>query len=377
MDASQSFLLQAKIKHYIAKIVSLVLLVNGLRKLGISFYEVFHYSQAVQSSTAIAYSQFQEILKVFLVETIESVVETIYGFILFFLGSHKLKILHIVVGIAIILLPWIINEKVLKEAESKIPKVQIVSQVLAQTTSSTQALSDYQFQLQAYRTAHSQYERKKNLYNSFQTLTAKTESLIATKDLLIKRDESLRTYLFALRIYVNETPKLSPEITTATTTDLVKYESILRAHEQKVPRITAVNELNQVSKEVETQYPKMQEVAFRSLYATLKGRQTAYASELITANQQLQTLVEKAADGQINKPQINQWIKDSFQVLDQNQISYTQAEELLAKIKAQDSSLSGNQRNFAKIITVLQTTQNNLLKVTAYLKETLELIKYD
>ncbi len=373
----ESLLLKTKIKHYLAKIISLMLLGSGLYKLGTSLWEIFSLTTTIQAGITIPHQEFQEFLKKFLVESIEAVVETVYGMMLFFTHAHKLKILHILIGVLVAALPWLLNERILNEAESKIPQVHLAPIVLAQATSPDQALNDYQFQLQKYREAHQEYIRAKNLYLSFQTLNAKAEAITKTKTLLIHRAETLRSYFFALRVEVLDSAGTPESNRRTLANELSAQEKFLTEYQQEIPPLTDLPQTTQASQKLEALYPQMQVLGYQALWALLLGEQQLSTTKIQSHHQKLDKLVQAAKAEEINKPQAQTWLQDIQASIFQNQSSYVSAQQTVFALQPKNSAIINNQREFTQAINELDLTKNRLLQITKFLTETINLIKYD
>ena len=365
------------IKKYATKIISISLLVSGLKDIGVSLYEIFRYSNAIQAGLTITPMEFQELLKTFLVEGTEAIVETVYGMALLLKPIEKIKILHILIGAAIFLLPFLINDQLLQRVEAVIPQViRPTHLALAQETSPNQALSDYQFQLQKYREAHQNYLSTKNAFLTFQTLNSRTEAINQTKALLHQRAEALKSYLFALRITLLNTPAISSSKSSQLAGELSAAEKNLKGLQDKIPSINSLEEISQNSLEFETSFPQTQLLAYQTLFAILSGEQDSAASGLTKQSDLLKSFASQADQNELNLSQINQWLTDTESTLEQNQATSTDAEELLTKIRPTKSSRLTNQRNFAKILNLFDASRERLITITSFLQETLKLIRY-
>jgi len=72
----------------------------------------------------------------------------------------------------------------------------------------SKALSDYEYTYNQYRQSHLQYETAKRAYLKFETLNSKNEAQEKTALMLRLRDETIRTYLTALRLKLAEVTKI-------------------------------------------------------------------------------------------------------------------------------------------------------------------------
>ncbi len=364
------------LKKYASKITSLVLLISGLYGLISTVIHTFNYTTIVTTKAGITPEEFYAVLKKFLVEGITTTVEAVYGLTMLFTKTHKLKLLHYLIAIVLFLLPFVINEQFLKQTETIIPKVQISLPAIAAETPPAQALSDYDFMLQKYRQAHTDYLSAKNTYLTFKTLNAQTEATDKTKILLIARDDVLRTYLFALRITLRNTLGVDPEEQATLSNKLEKQEQFLVNHKDTIPPITGLNEISTASLAMETKYPEIQTLGYQTLYAIIVGQQTSASKTLLDQLDKLTNLTSEATSSDFDTAKANQWLTDTKNTLEKLQPDRIETQALLAKIKPEKSALMSNQRQFAKILDILDTSRNRLIQVTEFLKETIKLIKY-
>ncbi len=364
------------LKKYASKITSIVLLTSGLYGLISTVIHTFNYTSIVTTKAGIAPEEFYAVLKKFLVEGITTTVETVYGLTMLFTKAHKLRLLHYFIAVVLFFLPFFINEQFLKQTETIIPKVQISLPVIAAETPPAQAISDYEFMLQKYRQSHTDYLSAKNTYLAFKTLNAQTEAIDKAKILLIARDDVLRTYLFAIRITLRNTPGVNPQELASLSTKLEKQELFLVSHKDTISPITGLPEISTASLAMETKYPEIQTLGYQALYAVIVGQQASASSTLLDQLDQLTNLTSEATNDDFDTAKANQWLTDTKSTLDKLQPDRVETQALLAKIKPEKSALMSNQRQFAKILDLLDTSRNRLIQVTEFLKETIKLIKY-
>lgn len=365
------------VKKYATRIISIALIINGLKEIGLGLYEIFTYTNATQTGVAIAETEFKELLKVFLVDSVRASVESVYGFILLFKPSEKIKLFHIAIGVAIFLLPFLITDKFLNQVNQLLPSVKIeVSQTLAQETPLSQAISDYQFQFQKYREAHAEYLSAKNAFLSFDTLNSRTNAIEKTRVLLQLRAEVIRSYLFALRIALRNAPGVSQNDLASFSDQLAAQETFLTNYQDTIQNLTSLESVSQTSNELQSRYPSIQILSYNTLLTILQSEQSHIATNLETQRQNLDELIQEASNSALNITQISQWLSDTQSTLNQNAGSYEAAQELLTKLRPNQKQLLSNQRIFSKILKIFQETKQNLLTVTDFLKETLTLVKY-
>ena len=120
------------------------------------------------------------------------------------------------------------------------------------------SLEDYTYQFEQYRLAHQNYSVSKNKYLSYNTPTSLAEALENGKKAILLRDMVLLTYLQALKDRLQETPSLAPE-TLVTNSSLIDTElSFVASHKDKAQSTISLNDLTNVSKELEVKQNDLQ-----------------------------------------------------------------------------------------------------------------------
>ncbi|MBI2010462.1 MAG: hypothetical protein HYS86_04825 [Candidatus Chisholmbacteria bacterium] len=371
------------VKKYLAKLTSIALLFSATRGLITTLAEIFTFVSAIQRSTSLIQSDVNTTLRIFLVEIIRVAVEATYGVVLLVKPGHKVRFLHIIVGLVLFLIPYLITDTLLQQT-SDLLLYQNPLSIYAQGASpspnpaidsATQALSDYQFQFQNYRTTHSQYLSDKNAFLTFQTLNAQETAIESTKKLLISRAETLHTYLRALRTKLGATPGITLATKESLEADLSAEESFLEEHLAQIPSLLSLEAINNESLKLEARYPQIQVLSYTTIYTIFRGEQTDISQKLLLEQRNLQNLVDQNAT-ELNSDRISQWLKDTENKLAENDTSFAAAEKELSQIKPSLNLKLGNQRHFGKILSLLEETRTRLTQVVSFTQEIINRIKY-
>lgn len=377
-DDAEKSLRWVMVKKYVSKIISAGLLISGVTGLGKSLWEIFNYSSAVQVGVSVTQAEFHQLLRVFVVGGARALIESVYGAILMMMRVNKIRLAHLIVGLVLFLVPLVLNDGVVSQLEKLLvsgKKVEL-TKVYAQTTPPTQAIADYRFALQKYREAHKDYLAAKNSYFSFNTLNSRTEAIDKTKALLTQRDEMMRTYMFALRMSVLENPGIDDEVKRELDKDIIEQETFLMRHRAKVPAISGLDEVESASAEFAESFPAMQVLAYVTLQNLMLGDQVFVTEVLKEQHGNLSELMKEASSSDFNLTQANQWLEDTESVWTENELVHAEAETLVSKLKPKSASLNTNQRDFAKIISIMNTAKQKLVTVVGFLQETIQLVKH-
>jgi len=362
-----------KTKKILIKTISVLLLTQGTYILITTIFDIFKYTNQIASKT-IEYFQFQETLKRFIIDGISIIADAILGFMFFFSHSSKIKTIHYLIAIIIFFLPFILNQQILSQVEKVIPTVNNPITTVYAQTSSQQSINDLQYQLQQYRNAHQEYLSAKNSYLNFNTLNSKEIAINKTKILLSKRTQTLLSYVFALRVNLLELPLNQQPLDLIT--QLASKEEFLSDHLKQIEVITTLDQINSISQNLQSQYPQIQILSYQSLLRLIQEHQEIQRQLLIAQHQNLEKLLLEDTNNELDTQQINKWLNDSNQSLNLSPESQKTLDDLVKKLKPITSSLVPNQRNFSKILNLLDQTRTQLLKSVGFLQETIKLFKY-
>lgn len=117
--------------------------------------------------------------------------------------------------------------------------------------------NDYLYQRDLYQNNHQKYLSKKNAYSQYQTVTAETELITATKDTLLSQNLTLKAYLMALRITIPQNPELQNE--------LQKQEDWLTSQESTLRNLSTIQDLKIWSENFQKKYVTIQVQIYTSL----------------------------------------------------------------------------------------------------------------
>ncbi|MBI4035127.1 MAG: hypothetical protein HY381_01905 [Candidatus Chisholmbacteria bacterium] len=231
----------------------------------------------------------------------------------------------------------------------------------AQEFTFSRALNDYTYTFDQYRLSHRQYQLKKNEYLKFGTLTSQTEAQTATLDMLLKRDDVIRTYLTALRLKLAETPGTDPLDREALFARIDQEVNWLFQHQTKLQNTTSLAELSRVSQELQTRYTTIQLLAYQSLTSILAGKQNGLRSQLQTHLQTLKSSVDQIRQSGESTQLLDRWLVQAQQRLELSLERQTAGEFTSQKLTPQNRNLV---QEFLNIEFTLKESHQ-------YLKETL------
>lgn len=233
------------------------------------------------------------------------------------------------------------------------------SPVKAQTDFTySRAFNDYVYTFDQYRTTHQQYQLKVTEYRQFKTLTAQTAAYQAGLELLLKRDDVVRTHLTALRLKLQETAGVNPQDREAIFARIDQEVNWLFAHQTRLKNTANLSELTRISKELESHYPAINVLMYQALATVLGSKQNSLHQQI---NSAYLTLKDKV--GQTN---LNRWLVEAEQKLELSSERQATARLTTSRLTAQTRNLP---QEFTTITATLKESHQYLKETTAALEE--------
>ena len=146
------------------------------------------------------------------------------------------------------------------------------------------AYQDYEFNLSAYNTAYDSYKLAKEQYLQFNTITAKDEARAKTLTMLQTRDETVATYLTALRMKIKESDGIPNAGKEALYTRIDPEVKWWGDHKAKLDSAGTLEDLVSDSDEAKSHYDFTSLVIYDSLIQILSAK-TTYLRTVITGNE--------------------------------------------------------------------------------------------
>src|SRR3989344_2148502 len=230
----------------------------------------------------------------------------------------------------------------------------------------SRALSDYVYTFDQYRLTHSQYQLKVTEYRQFRTLTAQTAAYQAGLDLLLKRDDVVRTYLTALRLKLAETAGVNPLDRQAVFARIDQEVNWLFAHQTRLKNTANLSELTRISKELESHYPTVNVLMYQALGTVLAGKQGFLDEQLTTSYLTLKDKLGQMRQAHADTTTLDRWLEQAGQKLELSAERQTSARVTASRLTAQTRNLP---QEFAAITATLKESHQYLQETTAALRE--------
>lgn len=250
----------------------------------------------------------------------------------------------------------------------------LISPSFATTSEYNRAYQDYLYTFNQYRSAHQNYLTAKNKYSTYKTLSAKTEALNATAKMLELRDETLKTYLLAVRLKLAETAETTLSLSYFANMlyiNLEKETNWLADHQTKFSAAATFSDLLAFSSETENRQPRIELLAYQALASSIGGQLKA-ASDETGAN--LQTLKEKVGlireEGKMEIIIPERWLLEAENKYQLSLEKQNKAAQVISNLSAGE----GNE-GFQNATNFYQEANQYLKETTSYLLETIAYLR--
>lgn len=235
------------------------------------------------------------------------------------------------------------------------------------------AHQDYLYIYGQYREAHNEYVTAKEQYLNYKTLTAKTLALEQTLSMLQNRDETLKTYLTALRMKMAETTGISSYKQNTHYLKLDAEVTWYLEHREELVSAATLEDLTDSSKEAEDRHGKTEVLAYQALGLIFEGKETGIKNQL---EEQINLIKDKLEEidekGDKDTTTAERWLLEAENKLARSQEKINQATNILDAMKPSDRNKAGDYSEAQKLF---QESHLYLREANSFLKELIHEIK--
>jgi hypothetical protein len=248
------------------------------------------------------------------------------------------------------------------------------SPLLAVNSDYNQSYEDYLHNYNQYREAHGRYVTAKNQYLAYQTLSAKNKALIATREMLDKRSESLKTFIAALRIKLGEETNVVGSKTNDLYRKLDEEANWLQNHQEALSSAATLEDLLNLSEEFEAKYPQTEIIIYQSLAEVLKGKEIKLYEQARKLLEETSTIIEEVKKEDTEKAiLLERWLTEANKKEKESYDKITTADDYLVEVEpGKKLTKAFSQTQFS-----LKESNQFLKEVAFYLDEIIQKIKYD
>lgn len=238
------------------------------------------------------------------------------------------------------------------------------SQVAAQDFTYAKAYQDYLYNFDIYRTSHLEYATAKSEYQTYGTLTSQTKALEKTKKMLIARDETLRTFLTAVRMKLKEETSIIDYQQNLAYIKLDDQISFLKTHELVIPSASTIDDLNNNSVEFEFKYSESIFYTSQAKGVIFLGRVNVLNEEVNKEIVQIEEKINQMKESGKEVSDLERWLIQAKQKQSRSKEKYNLAINSLSQMNIS--------RNTAESFSLFI---RNLEEANQYSKETITNLK--
>jgi len=237
-----------------------------------------------------------------------------------------------------------------------------------------QAYKDYQYNYSLYSRLHDEYRLSRARYLQYKTLVSEDEAKKATLAMLEARDDTIRTYLTALRLRVMENPGLSDSEKESVFGRIDPEVKYYEEHKEKLSSAGSLKDFSKDSDKAKEQYKFSTENVFYNSLVNISVGNTAYkrkqTEEVISNLRSKITEIKSAGDKDVS-------VIDGFFVEIDNKLARSRDKEIAAvdvMIKSEKST-KNKVDYYNEAVGSVQQSYLYLKESVSYLKEIVRLIK--
>ena len=244
--------------------------------------------------------------------------------------------------------------------------------VNAQEFDFNRAFNDYIYNYNLYRSTHLDYVTKKSEYQTYDTLTSKTQALEAARKMLLQRDKALETYFTTLRMKLKEETGIESYKQNLYFLKLDDEVTWLKNHQSLLSSPSTIEDLIKESRRLETRFPNIQIINYQTLGVVLEGKEIYLKDEV----QELIDLVEKkiieiresGEDTQI----LERWLIEAKQKKTLSEQKQAEAIGILSTMEPRDTDKS---KKYDQTRHLMGESNQYLKEAISFLKEIIREVK--
>lgn len=244
--------------------------------------------------------------------------------------------------------------------------------VSAQDFDYSRSLSDYLYNYNLYRSAYNEYVGAKSEYQTYQTLTSQTKSLEATKKMLLARDESLKTYLTALRMKLKDTTNILDYQQNLSYIKLDNEITWLSDHKNSLPSSGTIEDLLETSQELEKRYPQIEVLSYQTLGVIMTGKETQIHNRVLEEIKKTESKINQIKATGEDTTSLERWLMQAKEKMTRSEEKGKEAQGYLTQMKVTET----NKKNvWNKAQKAFEEENQYLKEAISYLKEIVREIK--
>lgn len=244
--------------------------------------------------------------------------------------------------------------------------------VNAQEFDFSRAFNDYIYNYNLYRSTHLDYVTAKSEYQTYGTLTSKTEALEATRKMLLQRAKAFETYLTAIRMKLKEETGVSTYKQSLYFLKLDDEVTWLKQHQSFLTTPSTIEDLLEESRKLENRYPNTSVINYQALGVILEGKENYLRGEVEVlidlVDSKINEIKASGEDTQI----MERWLIEAKQKIVLSQQKQAEADTLLSSMEPKDT---GKAKDYDQARHLFAESNQYLKEAVSFLKEIIREVK--
>ena len=246
--------------------------------------------------------------------------------------------------------------------------------VLGEDFNFNRAFSDYLYNFDLYRQAYQEYISARDSFLQYKTLTSKTNAFQKTFKMTQARDETVRTYLIALRMKLEETPGISLSEKSVFSLRLDNEIAWFLNHKEELSSAGSLEDLVELASKAEERYQQETEILiYQTLHKILVGKENNLAEKINTQiaalKDKLKEIKEKGKD--VSLPE--RWLLETEKRLSRFEEKVSVSFEKMEKMEK--NVFEDKKQTYREAQLSLEEAHQYLKEANRYLREIIREVK--
>ncbi|PIU03615.1 hypothetical protein COT44_02360 [Candidatus Shapirobacteria bacterium CG08_land_8_20_14_0_20_39_18] len=239
--------------------------------------------------------------------------------------------------------------------------------IKAQDFTYARAYQDYLYNFGQYRSAYLNYQSAKSEYQTYNTLTAQTKAIDQTKTMLTARTDTLRTFLTAARMKLNEDQSVTDYQKNLLYPQIDGEIASLQQNKSDISPVSTIDDLMNVSQKFEKNYPTAVYLTYQTKGALWSGRISIEINEVKSEITSLENYINQLKESGKDVSTLERWLIEAKGKESLAEEKYNLGQQTVSTMLTQSTP--------DEMLKILNNSQQIFVDANQYLKETITDLK--
>lgn len=227
------------------------------------------------------------------------------------------------------------------------------------------AYQDYIYNYGLYRNVHLNYEAAKTEYYTYQTFVSKTKALEATKQMMLARSDTLRTYLTAVRMKLRESTNVQDYQQNLYYIKLDDEIAWIEQHKNTIPSPGSLEDIVKISSQFESRFSNTIFLSYQVRGLIFAGRVDILKEKVRSHLSITEERIIEMRENNVEVSNLERWLIEAKQKFLRSEEKFRQAQTMMSSMKNDHQSME----------TVFNSSIGTFEEANQYLKETITDLK--